>query len=116
MLGQVPHLRHLFLQALPNVTALPDLSRARSLRRIHLEEMKGARDLRPIASAPALEELVLGDLAQLRPEDLRPLVGHPHLRAVTAHLGGARKNAEAQALLGLPEVAFDWDWRDDDST
>jgi len=76
--------------------------------------MKGIRDLRPIATAPVLEELVLGDLAQLQPEDLRPLVGLPRLRAVTAHLGGAKKNAEAQALLGLPEVDFTWDWRDDE--
>ncbi|HST26526.1 MAG TPA: hypothetical protein VLJ76_11075 [Gaiellaceae bacterium] len=112
--GGLPRLRHLFLQALPQVTTLPDFSEASSLRRIHLETMKGIRDLRPIATAPALEELVLGDLPQLQPDDLRPLVGHPTLRAVTAHLGGARKNAEAKALLGLPEVTFDWDWQDDE--
>ena len=112
--GELPHLRHLFLQALPQVTTLRDFGRARSLRRIHLEGIKGIRDLRPIATAPALEELVLGDLTQLQPDDLRPLAGHPTLRAVTAHLGGARKNAEAQALLGLPEVDFTWDWRDDE--
>jgi hypothetical protein len=32
---------------------------------------------------------------------------------VTASLGGAKKNAEAERLLGLPEVTFDWDWRED---
>ena len=112
--GELPHLRHLFLQALPQVTVLPDFSGARSLRRIHLEGMKGIRDLRPIATAPVLKELVLGDLTQLQPEDLRPLVGLQHLEAVTAHLGGAKKNAEAQALLDLPEVDFSWDWHDEE--
>lgn len=53
-------------------------------------------------------------MPQLQPDDLRPLDGHPTLRAVTAHIGGARKNAAARALLGLPEVKFDWDWRDDE--
>jgi len=53
-------------------------------------------------------------MPQLRPEDLQPLVGHRTLSAVTAHLGGAKKNARAQPLLGLPEVKFDRDWRDDE--
>jgi hypothetical protein len=112
MVGRLPHLRHLFLQTLPHVRALPDLSETRSLRRIELETMKGIRDLRAIATAPVLEELLLDDMQQLQPEDLRPLVGHPTLRAVSAHLGGRRKNADAQALLGLPEVEFNWNWRD----
>jgi hypothetical protein len=111
--GKLPHLRHLFLQTLAHVTALPDLSEATVLRRIELETMKGIRDLRAIATAPALEELLLADMPQLRPDDLRPLVGHPSLRAVTAHLGGVKKNAEAAAILGLPKVTFDWNWRED---
>jgi hypothetical protein len=114
MLGRLPHLRHLFLQTLPQVAGLPDFGEARSLRRIELETMKGIRDLRPIATAPALEELLLDDLPQLQAEDLRPLAGHPTLRAVTANLGAAKKNAAAQKLLGLPEVEFDWDWRNDE--
>jgi len=54
---------------------------------------------------------MLGELPHLR-HHLRPLVGHD--RAVCAHLGGAKKNAAAQKLLGLPEVEFDWDSRDDE--
>jgi hypothetical protein len=61
-----------------------------------------------------LEELVLAETPQLEPDDLRPLVGHPTLRAVCAHLGGAKKNTAAQKLLSLPEVEFDWEWRDDE--
>lgn len=113
MIGRLPHLRYLFLQALKDVTALPDLSEARALRRIHLETMKGVRDLRLVATAPALEELLLGDMPQLRADVLRPFTGLPHLRAVTADLGSVRRNAEARALLGLPEVTSDYDWRED---
>ena len=114
MLGRLPYLRHLFLQTLPQVTRLPDFSEARSLRRIELDTMKGIRDLRPLATAPALEELLLHDMPQLQPEDLEPLVGHPTLRALGAHLGSKRKNAEAKAVLDLPEVEFTWSWRDDE--
>jgi hypothetical protein len=73
--------------------------------------MKGIRDLRPLATAPALRELLLADMPQLQPENLEPLVGHKTLRAVTARLGGAKKNADAPALLGLPDVEFDWHWQ-----
>jgi hypothetical protein len=72
--------------------------------------MKGVRDLRPLATAPALEGLELIDMRHLRPEDLAPLVGLPQLKAVTPGLGSIRKNEAASALLGLPLVrgAFDW--------
>ncbi len=110
-IGGVESLRSLFLQALPRVTALPDLSRLTSLRRVHLETMKGLRDLRPLATAPALEEVLLLDMRHLQPDDLRPLVGLPRLRAVTAGLGSLRRNAAASALVGLPQVRDPYDWR-----
>ena len=111
--AHLSHLRYLFLQALKRVTRLPDLSRAHALRRVHLETMKGLRDLRPLATAPALEELLLVDMPNLQPEDLRPLVGLPRLKAVTAGLGSDRKNAQARELLALPEVRGTLDWRAD---
>ena len=72
--------------------------------------MKGLRSLRPLATAPALEGIELIDMRHLQPEDLAPLVGLPHLQAVTPGLGSRRKNTAAAALLGLPPVsgAFDW--------
>jgi hypothetical protein len=36
------------------------------LERIHLETMKGLTDLRPLRAAPALRELELVDMPQLR--------------------------------------------------
>ena len=74
--------------------------------------MKGLRDLRPLATAPALEEVVLIDMRHLGVDDLRPLLGLPHLRAVSPGLGSIRKNAAAAAMLGLPGVSGPDDWRD----
>jgi len=110
VVGQIPSLRALFLQALRQVEALPDLRQASELRRIRLETMKGLHDLRPLATAPALEGVELIDMPHLQPEDLAPLVGLPHLQAVTPGLGSRRKNEAAAALLGLPSVRGPFDW------
>jgi hypothetical protein len=110
--GRLPHLRYLFLQALRGVEALPDLSLNVALRRVHLETMKGLRDLRPLATAPRLEQLLLVDFGHLQPEDLRCLVGLPHLKGVAAGLGSKRKNDAAAALLQLPDAtSLRGDWR-----
>ena len=110
-IGRLSTLRALFLQAQRQVETLPDLQDATALRRVRLETMKGLRDLRPLATAPALEGVELIDMRHLSPEDLRPLVGLPHLRAVTPGLGSRRKNDAAAALLGLPPVSGPFDWR-----
>ena len=96
VVGQIPTLRSLFLQALRNVVRLPDLRGATSLHRVHLETMRGLRDLEPLATAPALQQLVLIDLPQLTADDLRPLRAAPSLREATLALGSIRRNAEAE--------------------
>ena len=111
VVGEIPTLRSLFLQALRNVVRLPDLDRATSLRRVHLETMRGLRDLGPLATAPALEQLVLIDMPQLQVDDLQPLRAASALREVTLALGSIRRNAAATAVLGLPAVETPFDWR-----
>ena len=111
VIGRLSTLRSLFLQALRQVESLPDLHDATSLRVVHLETMKGLRDLRPLASAPVLERVELIDMRHLVPEDLRPLVGLPHLRSVTPGLGSRRKNEAAASLVGLPSIHTPYDWR-----
>ena len=111
MIGRMPALRSLFLQALRRVTQLPDLSAAASLRRVALEGMGGLSDLTPLATAPALEDLLLIEMRHLQPEALRPLVGHPRLRAATVGLGSDRRNRAAAELLGLPRVTERDGWR-----
>jgi hypothetical protein len=103
-IGRLPHLRYLFLQALRRVETLPDLSMNVELRRVHLETMKGLRDLRPLATAPALEQLLLVDFGHLQPQDLQCLVGLPHLKGVGVGLGSKRKNDAAYAMLQLPDA------------
>lgn len=111
--GRLPHLRYLFLQALRRVEALPDLSMNKELRRIYIRTMKGLRDLRPLATAPALEQLLLIDMRHLQPEDLRPLVGLPSLKGIDIGLGSDRKNRAAEALLHLPEATrLEGGWRE----
>ena len=75
--------------------------------------MKGLRDLRPLATAPALEAIELIDMRHLQPEDLAPLAGLPHLKAVTPGLGSRRRNEAATAMLGLPLVREPFDWAAD---
>jgi hypothetical protein len=112
VVGRLPHLRYLFLQALRRVEALPDLSLDVELRRVYLRTMKGLRDLRPLATAPALEQLLLIDFGHVQPEDLRCLVGMPNLKGVDVGLGSDRKNAAAYAMLQLPEASrLEGDWR-----
>jgi hypothetical protein len=112
VIGEMPGLRSLFLQALAQVESLPDLSRCLELRRVHLETMKGLRSLAPLATAPALRNLVLIDLRQFGLEDLEPLRSAPSLRGVNLGLGSIRRNEAGRAFLGLPAVTEPDDWRE----
>jgi hypothetical protein len=97
--GQLPGLQHLFLQSLRRVVALPDLSAARSLRRVTLETMRGLRELAPLEHAPALEELLLLDPSPLAPEALVPALRNGSLKRVAVGFGSDRKNEAARELL-----------------
>lgn len=99
-------LRYLFLQTLKDVTALPSFCKLQDLRRVHLDKMKGLRDLTPVAAAPRLEELVVLDMPQLVEDAFRPFIGHQALRAASIGLGSFRRTRAAKSLLGLPEVRF----------
>lgn len=98
----VETLETLFLQALPRVAALPDMSRLDRLRRIHLESMKGVNDLTPLLTAKALEQVVLLDLPRLSPDHFRPLTRHPSLREATVGLSSRTRTRDAEAVLALP--------------
>ena len=110
--AEVETLEYLFLQAQKQVTSLPSFQRAAKLRRVHLETMKGLRDLVPLARAPALETLVAIDMGHLTPEHFRPFVEHPTLREAAIGLGSNKKNAAVDALLGLPAPPGPPSWID----
>jgi hypothetical protein len=111
-IGETVTLRKLFLQALPQVRSLPDLSRLTALREITLHGMRGITNLGPLASAPALETLSLVEMTQLEPDDLRPLVGHPTLRRGHWNIGGLKKTYRAHDVLPVTPEPFGYgDWR-----
>ncbi|MEI6284631.1 MAG: hypothetical protein WCP40_05985 [Opitutae bacterium] len=103
MLGNVASLRNLYLQDLKHVRVLPSFAGLHQLRRVTLDGMKGITDLRSIADAPALEELLVVSAKHLMPEDFKPFVGHPTLKAARIGLGSISKNNQVRDLLALPE-------------
>ena len=101
-LARIPTLRTLLLESTRAIDRLPSFAESPSLHWVTLDSMRGITDLRPIAAAPNLTVLLLVGMSQLSVDDLRPLVGHPALRAAILGLGSLRKNVEAAALLPLP--------------
>jgi len=103
VLANLPSLRSLHLDWMRNVTALPSLAPLHRLEKIKLDTMKGLSDLSPIAAAPSLRELIVTSMPQLKAESFRCLVGHPHLRKLSAQLGRNRVNEEIKRMF--PGVA-----------
>jgi hypothetical protein len=102
VIAEVVSLESLFLQALKNVTELPSMRALEQLQSIHLETMKGLTDLHPVAEAHNLKTLRLIDMPNIDPKGLTCFIGHPSLREFHGGLGSLKKNAYAEALLGLP--------------
>jgi hypothetical protein len=110
--GDVRSLRTLWLEALPQVRSLPDLSEMTNLRKVTLHTMKGLRDLSPLSTAPALEDLALIAMPHLEPGDLRPLAGHPSLRRGHWNIGSLRKTYEAHDVVSVAPEPFGYgEWR-----
>ena len=111
-IGGVLSLRRLFLQALPRVQRLPDLHRLEHLERVTLHTMKGITDLTPLRSCPALTTLMLTAMPQLKPEALRPLVGHPSLRRGSWNIGSMRQTYLAHDVLPIEPEPYGYAaWR-----
>ena len=115
-LARIPTLRYLMLDSTRAVTELPSFAESAELRWVSLGEMRGITDLRPIAAAPNLEVLLLVGMPQLTIDDLRPLVGHPSLRAGIWGLGSFRKNNAAHELLPLSPRGGGRPWDEPDWT
>jgi hypothetical protein len=111
-LSELLALETLHLQGLRNITALPSFRNSSRLRSVHLETMKGLQYVTGLADAPAIENLILIDMSEIEPPSLRCLVGHSTLRKFVGGLGSIKRNAYAEALLGLtPDEAPDCDRR-----
>src|SRR5262245_43142742 len=103
VIAELMDLQYLFLQHVKRVEHLPSLRPCRHLRRVHLDRV-AIRDLRAIADAPNLEELLLLDMPQLPLDAFRPLVNHPALRALTAGVRNETRRAQIRSLVGLGDV------------
>lgn len=98
VLSRMTDLRFVFLQALAQVTQLPSFARSTALRRVHLETMKGLRDLTPIAEAPALDSLLVIDCNRFRLEHFRAVRRSPCAQVSTDR----HRQSEAQRGEGGP--------------
>jgi hypothetical protein len=87
-------LQYLFLQSLPHITTIPDLSKLRALRRIYLENMKGLKDIAALVKAPGLEELMHCDAKGMEPTQYADLLASKCLKRIFVGFGSSRKNKE----------------------
>lgn len=94
VVADLPHLQNLFLQSLPHVAQLPELSAAAGLRRIVVHSLRGLRSLAAVEHAPALEEFALLDGRQQTPELMLPVLRNRSLRRVHAQFGNQRADRE----------------------
>jgi hypothetical protein len=92
-------LQHLYIQSLPRVRCLPQMTRLKKLRRIYLENMKGLEDLHNLEYAPALEEFIHVSAQNMQLEDYQPLLRNRNLKRAWAGLGSWKKNKRFEELL-----------------
>jgi hypothetical protein len=98
-------LQYLFLQSLPHVGAIPDLTQLTELRRLYLENMKGLSDIGMVAKAPALEEMIHVCAQGMEPEQYVELLKSKTLKQITVGFGSARKNAVLRSLADDAGIA-----------
>lgn len=113
-ISNINSLQFLFLQTLNKVEHLPSFKKLINLKRIHLETMKGIKDISPLADAPAIEDLIIGDMPQLHPNDFKQLIGHPSLKHAGIFLGNTKKNEAIKHMLPFDERGyskFDFNFR-----
>ena len=91
-------LQLLFLQCLPHIKALPDMSRLAALRRVHLESMKGLKDISALSAAPCLEELVHIAAIGMEPAKYADLLKHKSLKRLSVGFGSRKKNEMLREL------------------
>lgn len=69
---------------------------------MELTNMRGLRDLSPLAQSTSIEDLYIWSARHHRPEDFRCLIGHASLKFVSLALGSDRKTNAVHGLLALP--------------
>lgn len=98
-------LQHIFLEALPQITEMPDLSKLIKLRRLHLKTMKGLIDLSAINTAPILEDLIVENVTHMDVEHFLPIKQNHTLKTLGLGLGSEKKRIAITDLAGLPNTS-----------
>jgi hypothetical protein len=103
-------LESLDLYGLPQLDRLPSLGPLLKLRRLQLGSMRALSDLRPVADAPALEELRFVRKMGVDADSMKVLVGHPALKYFDWFWEDvpASKALPVIAALGLPKPPSPW--------
>jgi hypothetical protein len=104
VVSSLPGLQFLFLQSLPHILAIPDLSELRLLRRVLLENMKGLTDISALLTAPALEELIHLSAQRTKPEQYFELLERRTLKQLFVGFGNLKRNEmlrDAAAVRGI---------------
>ena len=98
-IGLVPSLQNLFLQSLSRIKALPHLGKARSLRRLTVQNLRALRDFSHAEFAPALEEFLLIEGLGQQPDHLLPVLRNRSLRRASAYFGSDARNDRFKQML-----------------
>lgn len=99
-------LQYLFLQSLPRVVRLPELGKLIRLRRLHLDNMKGLRNLEALCGAPSLEELIHFDARNHAPREYECLLKSKTMKALRVAFGSESKNNAFRAMLDAHQKAW----------
>ena len=100
-ISSLTSLKHVWLQGLPKVEKLPDLSRLIKLQLLTISELKQINDLSPLLKAKSLKELNVNNCKILKPENFSDLSNHPTLKTGNIDLGSDKKNDEIDSILPL---------------
>lgn len=98
-------LQYLALGDLAQVERFPDCGKLRKLRRVYLDTLNGLKDMRGLAEAPNLEDLIVIN-SKLTADLFQPLVKHRKLQRATIGLVSRKEEQAAEAAFGERAISI----------
>jgi len=100
LIVNLPNLESAHVQYISDVTALPDLSRLRYLKKLELMSMKNLTDLSGAEFAPSLEEFEYTCVSKdMEPSNTIPVLKNTSVQICRVFFPSDKKNKEADTLL-----------------
>lgn len=103
-LSQVKTLQYLALGDMKQVAAMPDCSSLKALRRVYLDTMNGVTDLRGLASALNLEDLIICS-SKFEADVFDAIIAAARPKRVTVGLASRKAEVAVEAALGKRAVS-----------